>query len=133
MPGDFKSSRRWLAERSRASVLWALGLLIGAQVVFFFPLSAWWPQLHDPQYGSRLTRLRSRLAHRRQNHPFVLVLGSSHTALGVRPEVLEGNSSPFLFNFSMNDGCPVVSLLCLHRLLSDGIKPDWLLVETCPL
>ena len=138
MPGDFWSWRRKLAKRSRASVLWALGLLIGAQVVFFFPLSVWWPQLHDPQYGGRLARLRARLAEKPKDQPFVLVLGSSHTALGVRPGVLRtdstsGYDSPFLFNFSMNDGCPVVSLLCLHRLISEGIKPDWVLVETCPL
>src|SRR5438270_4074466 len=119
MSGDFKSSRRWLAKHSRASVLWALGLLIGAQVVFFFPLSAWWPQLHDPQYGGRLTRLQARLAEKRPEQPFVLVLGSSHTALGVRPGVLQHDSppssaGPFLFNSSMNNGCPVVSLLCLH-------------------
>src|SRR5262245_29234430 len=107
MPGDFKSSRRWLGRRSRASVLWGMGLLVGAQIVFFFPLSAWWPQLHDPQYGGRLTRLRARLAEKRQDQPFVLVLGSSHTALGIRPGVLQRDSSPFLFNFSMNNGCPV--------------------------
>jgi hypothetical protein len=133
MPSDFVSSRRELAKSSRASVLWAIGLLVAAQVIFFFPLSVWWPQLHDPQYGGRLTRLRARLAEKPKDQPFVLVLGSSHTALGVRPGVLQGDSSPFLFNFSMNDGCPVVSLLCLHRLLREGIKPDWLLVESCPL
>jgi hypothetical protein len=132
MPSAFVSSRRVLGRRSRASIVWALGFLVGAQIGFFFPLSFWWPQLHDPQYGGRLTRLRARLAEKPKDQPFVLVLGSSHTALGVRPGI-RGDSSPFLFNFSMNDGCPVVSLLCLHRLLAEGIKPDWLVVETCPL
>jgi hypothetical protein len=138
MTDDFVSSRRTLAKRSRAAVLWGLGVLVAAQILFFFPLSSWWPQLHDPQYGGRLTRLRARLAEKPKGQPFVLLLGSSHIAMGVRPGVLRGDSSapgsgPFLFNFSMNNGCPMVSLLCLHRLLREGIKPDWLLVETCPL
>src|SRR5437868_5102967 len=111
MPGNFVSARRMLALRSRASVLWALGFLVVAQIIFFFPLSFWWPQLHDPQYGRRLTRLRARLTEKKKDEPFVLVLGSSHTAMGVRPAVLLRDSpcraTPFLFNFSMNAGCPV--------------------------
>jgi hypothetical protein len=124
------------AGRGRSAVLFALGGFLFLQAAFHVPLSRWWPQLQDPEYGGKLARLRARLAERPDGRPLILALGSSHVGMGVRPETLAtnpGEEGPVLFNFGLNDGCPVVTLLCLRRLLAEGIRPDLILVETCPL
>jgi hypothetical protein len=121
------------AGRGRAIVLWSLGLFVALQVGFYVPLSHWWPQLHDPEYGGKLARLRARLAEAGHDRPLLLVLGSSHVGMGLNPGVLPNSHAdaqqPVIFNFGINGGGLVVELLCLRRLLAEGIRPDCVLVE----
>ena len=122
---------KWNPRRGRASVLWAIGLFLALQAGYEYPLSHWWPQLHDPEYGGKLNSLRAKLAAKPAEQPFVLVLGSSHTGMGVRPGALPNDpGQPLVFNFSINGSGRIVDLLALRRLLAEGIRPDWVLVET---
>lgn len=93
-------------------------------------------RLRDPEYGLRLNSLRER---RREhpNRPLTVVLGSSRTAMGVRPDVYEtavadSQSAPLLFNMSMSGAGPILQLIVLERLLAAGIKPDSILLEFWP-
>lgn len=122
------------ARRGRATVLWGLGFFLALQACFEYPLSHFWPQLHDPEYGGKLVRLRAKLAAKPADQPLVLVLGSSHTGMGVRPAALpDSPGRPLVFNFSINGSGRIVDLLSLRRLLAEGIRPDWVLVETWPM
>src|SRR5262249_57475954 len=72
------------------------------------------------------------------HRPLLLMLGSSRPAVGFRPGVLspagdDPDSGPLVFNFSLLSSGPVLELLCLQRLLDDGIRPDFVLVECWPL
>lgn len=125
-----------MAKRARGTILWGLGITVLLQVCFFCPLCQWWPELFDPEFGGKLARLRRALRESPAARRLVLVLGSSHTGMGIRPGILpvdspSSTSKLLLFNCSINGGSPLVSLLSLNRLLNDGIKPDWVLVETC--
>ncbi len=92
--------------------------------------------LRDPEYGLRLKSLRAK----RADHPdrkLTIVLGSSRTAIGIRPDVYEASlahpeNAPLLFNMSMSGAGPILQLLTLERLLADGVKPDALLIEFWP-
>src|SRR5262249_41845346 len=55
-------------------------------------------------------------------------------ALGIRPGQLPdaGPGTPVVFNGSLMGSGPIMELLCLHRLLADGIRPRWVLVECWP-
>jgi hypothetical protein len=118
-------------------VLWSLAGFVCLQCAYFF-VARWWPELDDPEYVGKLTRLHAQLAERPGAKPVVLVLGSSHVGMGIRPGVLAqarsgGAEVPLVFNFGINAGTPLVSLVCLRRLLGEGIRPDWVFVETSGL
>jgi hypothetical protein len=114
-------------------LLWGLAVVAVAQVGLVAAKEWWRPELHDPEYGCRLARLRARLAEARPGRPLVLALGNSRAAQGVRPAVLEtarpDADGPLLFNFARTGAGPLRQLLFLRRLLADGIRPDLLLVE----
>ncbi len=123
--------------RHRGIVLGAVLGFLMLQVGFYYPLSHWWPQLQDVEFGSKLANLRRQEAQCSPGQPLILALGSSMTAMAFRPEVLETlqpglPDAPAVFNLAMNSCGVVVDVLCLRRLLADGIRPDWLLVEASP-
>jgi hypothetical protein len=93
-------------------------------------------RLRDPEFATRLPRLRARLAER-PGAPLVLVLGSSRPLIGFRPTALPplrapGRREPVVFNASFIGAGPFVELVCLHRLLAAGVRPDWLVLEYWP-
>ena len=92
------------------------------------------PHLRDPEYGLRLQSLRER--QREDPHrPLTVILGSSRTAQGLRPDVYEQaatDESPLLFNLSQSGGGPLLQLLTLRRLLADGVRPAAAVVEFWP-
>jgi hypothetical protein len=109
---------------------------LGGQLGLDLALSHWWA-LRDPEYGLRLTRLRARLAERQPGRPLVVCLGSSRVGTGVRPGVLPASQSgsgneAIVFNFGLSRSNPVMEVVCLRRLLADGIRPNLLLVELWP-
>jgi hypothetical protein len=114
----------------------ALLLFLLSQLAFAITLEHWQPELRDPEFGYKVKQLLGRLEEQ-PRRPLVLVLGSSRTGVGLRPEVLDrislpGGQSPIVFNFGLTASGPVMELLCFHRLLEEGIHPDWLVVEVMP-
>jgi hypothetical protein len=110
-----------------------------------------WPALRDPEYGLKLERLRERLAGNPSSRPVVIVLGSSRVSFGLRFERLTANpwpakdetagivkenvcnAPPLAYNFGLSGFTPSEQLMCLRRLLADGIHPDLVLVEFTPV
>lgn len=95
-----------------------------------------WPELRDPEYGRRAKQLRARVA-KHPNRPLVLTVGSSRTAMGVRPAVWEEArlgtpNDPLVFNVSACGGGPITQLLLLRRIYADGFRPAVVLLEYWP-
>ncbi len=122
--------------RSLRALAGFLVALVGLNAALAMILEAGPADLRDPEYGLRLRALRER----RREHPqrgLTVVLGSSRTAMGVRPDVYEATlddpaDAPMLFNMSMAGAGPVLQLMTLERLLIDGVRPDAVLLEFWP-
>ncbi len=92
------------------------------------------PQWRDPEYGYRLAQVR-RWRQDRPDRPLVLVIGSSRTQMGVSPADMgfaDEPGSPLVYNFGQSAAAPLQLLLTLLRVLDDGVRPDYLLVELFP-
>jgi hypothetical protein len=95
-------------------------------------MESWHPELRDLEYGSKRARLLQRRSES-PGRPLLLVLGSSRAALGFRPDALPPlPGQPVVFNASLMGAGPVLELVCLRRVLDEGIHPDWLLLECWP-
>jgi hypothetical protein len=95
------------------------------------------PMLFDAEYGYKLLRLKQRLAEE-PDRPLVLVFGSSRTGQGLRPETLPAGwqgarRAPILYNFGLTGAADVTEMLCLHRLLRQGVRPNCLVIEVLPV
>jgi hypothetical protein len=117
------------AGKGKRVVLWTLVFFAAGQVAVWTWLDRCRPELHDPLYGYRLLSLRDRLA-QSPGAPLVLFLGSSRSKYGIRPAAM--HVAPVVYNFGINGLGSIRSLIYLRRLLADGIRPDWLFVETWP-
>ena len=94
------------------------------------------PEIYDPEYAARLSRLQARQAEH-PDRPLLLLLGSSRTGQLFRPEQLppitdDHGRTVLPFNFSRNGGGPVYSRLAYERLCRQGLKPDWVVIELMP-
>jgi hypothetical protein len=92
------------------------------------------PEFYDPKYGWRLTQLRARVA-KAPGRPLMVVLGSSRAEQGFRPGLLtasHGDTGPLIYNLARGGSSPLLHLVTLHRLLSDGPRPDLVLLEVFP-
>ena len=90
----------------------------------------------DPEYGARITLLRTQLASN-PDRPLFLVVGSSRVVAGFAPETLPSLSTldgrPILpFNLARMGAGPVTNYLTLTRLFRDNIRPVWVLIELMP-
>lgn len=128
------ASRRRVARFSLGCfVLATVGLHALALVV----LDELRPGVRDPEYARRVSDLRERIAEN-PGRPVVLVIGSSRTAMGVRPGEWEairpaaGTPDPLIFNMSLLGGGPVMELMTLRRIYADGLRPDVVLFEYWP-
>ncbi len=118
-------------------MLWSLAGVVLFSLAYHYPIWRWWPQVQDVEYANKLTRLRSHLRVQAKDQPLVLAFGSSFTCMGLRPDVLRGcqpnqPSGPLVYNCAMNSSGLVVQLVCLRRLLAEGVRPDCVLVEASP-
>ncbi len=121
----------------RTALLWGVGAFLALQVGFGLALERWWTRLRDPEYAVKLGSLRARLAGRGPGRPLVVLLGSSRVGVNVRPQDLlpwpgPPAGAPLVFNAALCRSDPVLEYLMLRRLLAEGIRPDWLLVEVTP-
>ena len=86
------------------------------------------PHWRDPEYGHRLRELKPLAA---RSPRLLVVLGSSRVQMGVNPAELHLDGVA-AYNLSQAGCGPVGELLNLHRLLREGVRPDFLLVECLP-
>jgi hypothetical protein len=90
------------------------------------------PAVRDPEYGHRLARLRDR-QREHPGRPTVLLIGSSRVAMNVHTDLLPTNRAddgPLVFNFAQCRAGPLDELVVLHRLFADGLRPEWVVIET---
>lgn len=127
--------QRPTSRTARQALAWALLCLVSVQGAGRLVL---WlrPEVGDPEFGRKQTDLRTLVAADPQR-TLVLALGSSRMATGFRPDALQNilnDSRPsiIVYNFAQVGTGPEMSLLSLHRLVSRGIRPDWVLVEFWP-
>lgn len=92
------------------------------------------PEWRDPEYGHRLHQVKQwqRL---RPERPLVLAIGSSRTLMGLSPMAMgfpDEPNSPLVYNFGQSAAGPLQLLLTFLRLLDEGVRPTYLLVELFP-
>ncbi len=109
---------------------------IVSQFVLSIYLDKRWLERRDPLYGYRLRSLQARLAESPQS-PLFLILGSSRVKYSVWPAAMkihttENAPQPIVYNFAMNGMGTIRELMYYRRLLADGIRPDWLMIEVWP-
>jgi hypothetical protein len=106
-----------------------LGLLAAVELI---------PRLRDPFYGDKARRLWQRLRESTEKPITVVMIGSSRTGVGFHAKLAEEQlartfSRPMVvFNFGNPSAGPVTNLLYLRRLLAEGLRPDYLLIEVMP-
>jgi hypothetical protein len=123
--------------RGRGALLWGAAFFACAQLGLLATMATGRPELRDPEYGLKLKHLKARLTEHCARQPSILVMGSSRVAVGFRPDVMSihsegGHGHPVVFNFGLCYSGPVLELICLRRLLADGIHPDWIVLEIWP-
>jgi hypothetical protein len=126
------------SQRAQAGIALGFAFFLAMQVaaaLVHLP-EHWRPEARDPEYGQKLHALRRRLA-AEPGRPLILVIGSSRTEVGLRPGAISGLAAPnglepLVFNYGLPGAEALTELLCLHRLLKAGIRPDWVLVEILP-
>jgi hypothetical protein len=121
--------------RAKTALLWGVAAFLAGQAVLAYVVSRTHPEIRDPEFGYRLLRLHQLRADD-PNRPLCLILGSSRTLCGICPPALpwptDAGPEPCVFNFSQFCAGPVRELQTLRRLLADGHRPDWLLLEVWP-
>jgi hypothetical protein len=131
-------TRRELAtRRARRVVCWTLVSIVLVNVgmgAFFFRH----PGRTDPDYWTRLERVRARTGPAAGSPFTVFVLGSSRTQLGLLASQLEKSLTETLqrpvvaISFSSPGAGPLQELFTWWRLQRDGYRPDLLIVEIHP-
>jgi hypothetical protein len=117
------------SRRARRALAWGAACYLAAQLAFA-------GVLYDPEYTWRLEVLKTRRAEDPQR-PLLLMLGSSRTMMAFWPEILaplrtETGQEALPFNLSHPASGPVMNLMQIHRLLREGIRPKWLILEIMP-
>lgn len=119
---------------ARPALLWGLALFLAGQFALGVSVEKWLPQLRDPEFGCRRSRLRKALS-ANPGRPLLVCLGSSRTAVGVKPSVVAARlpgQQPLVFNFGLTSTGPVREYMTLCRLWADGIRPQAVVVELMP-
>lgn len=124
------------AGKGKRAVLWTLIGVALSQIALSIYLDYRRLETRDPLYGHRLHSLQARLAESPQA-PLFLILGSSRVKYSVCPTAMtlhgsSGAPAPIVYNFAMNGMGTIRELMYLQRLLADGVRPTWLLVEVWP-
>jgi hypothetical protein len=125
-----------MTERQRrAELAWVLAGFAVVQFGIALAVDQLGWQVRDPEFSNLFRDLEQRRAEA-PDHPLVLVLGSSRTALGLRPDRLQKLTladNPLVYNFGLFGGGPMLEQLVVRRLLDAGIRPDLLVAEVMPM
>jgi hypothetical protein len=125
-----------LAGGGRAAIYWGVAFGLASQTLIIIAMESFRPEICDPEYGLRLHLLRARLAEN-PNSRLICAIGSSRVGQGLRPDQMFAATTPeqgrpVVFNLARSGAGPALELVYLRRLLDDGIRPDWLLIEIWP-
>lgn len=116
----------------RAALLWAALVFVSLQAALAIAADCIWPGLRYPEYGRKLALLKHAVTEH-GTQPALVAIGTSRTAFGFAPAAFESSAgAEWQFNFAMTGQGPIQELLCLHRLLAEGIHPHRLLIEIHP-
>jgi hypothetical protein len=120
---------------AQAEMLWCLVGFAVLQAGLWLVIDRWRPDLRDPEFGTKQVLLREKMK-QKPGHPLALVLGSSRVANGLCPDLLPSCTTPdgeaVVFNYGITGAGPLGQLLTLRRLLADGIRPRWVVIEVLP-
>lgn len=122
-----------IQSRHRKIIILTLSGIFLVQVAFSLMLPWWHP---DAEFRVREATLKARIAEHPER-PLFLMIGSSRVSFAFDPELLpslhdnQGNQV-LCYNFGHFNAGPVSHLIRLKRLLRDGIKPAWVVVEILP-
>ena len=105
----------------------------------FLFFSYWWAMTNhvirdfwDPPYVMKSEGLKARIKEY-PGHPLWLVMGSSRVDEGLRPGVLAGDmgsgNAPLIYNFGIGGADLFRELVCLRRVIADGVKPQRVGIE----
>ena len=121
--------------RAKWCVLVGVAVVVLLQLGLNIVIDTVKPEWRDPEYGHRMKDLR-RQSTVKPTQPVVVVMGSSRSQMGFNPLAMnldDGTSnSPIVYNCSQAGCGPVYELLNLQRLIADGVKPNFVLVEILP-
>ncbi len=129
---------RHLKRQGRSALLWGLASFAALQVLLAVGIELRFPELRDPEYGRKATRLGARIASAPGRPYTVVMLGSSRVLFGFDARRLEAplasaaGRPAVVYNFGLTGAGPLGELLTLRRLLARGTRPDLLLVEVLP-
>jgi hypothetical protein len=128
--------RRCLRSRWKADLRWFLACCLAGQLALIVVTDWRLPKVYDEEYGERLDLLKERLG-AEPERPLLLALGSSRIGLGFLPKELPPLRTAvgelvLPFNFSHLAAGPIMNLMEMHRLLREGARPRWVLLEIVP-
>src|SRR5947209_1391251 len=121
--------------QSRRTLLHALGALFFIHVGATLLVTRWMPWLREPDYGDKIHTLKTLEARSSNRSPTVVAIGTSRTFNGLNAGLAETVLEKELgrpvtvCNFGVNGAQFFTELLMLRRLMEDGYRPDFLLVE----
>jgi hypothetical protein len=122
--------------RARRAVVVLLFAFVAATAGFVAAADAVAPTIRDPEFGKKLSRVKTRTA-ANPGAPVVAVLGSSRVGMGVRPSAVEAafaaDRRPVVANLSLLGSGPVMQLLAYDRLRRAGVRPAAVVVEYWPV
>jgi hypothetical protein len=124
--------------QSRRALLWGLGTFLTVQLCAMLLLTRWMPGVRNPGYGPKLQRLEALQARHPRGTLTVVVIGTSRTLFGLDGKLAESLLEQNLgrpvnvCNFGVCSATYFTHLLNLRRLLSDGHRPDFLILEVFP-
>lgn len=124
------------ARSHRREVLALLAGFIAIQLAVAVVIETRRPGVRDPHFGRKLELLRAK-AGANPGQPLCLALGSSRVMNGLRPADLPSPCGPggepvSVFNFALPLCGPLQESLTLERILADGHRPRWLVLEVTP-
>lgn len=132
MPNIFLTS----GERGKRAVFWCLGFFLVSQAALGYYLHRRRPELRDPVFGDRIRLLKEQRA-ADPDSPLLLIVGSSRAMNGIAPAALpqwpsDAGRKPLIYNFALSGSGSMRVLMMFRRILKEGIRPDYLLIETWP-
>jgi hypothetical protein len=105
-----------------------------AHLALAFAVETVKPEWRDPEYGHRIKQLQA-IQRANPHRPLCVALGSSRTLMAINPEAMGfavEPGSPLVYNFGQTGAGPLQINLTLQRILADGVKPTFVLVEIFP-